>query len=92
MSYVSEQGVLNAQWNAATEAQCTEWQRQRPSVLWRPALSLDGNMYCALYGDDLMSGCAGFGSTAEEAMADFDKNWREQKAPHAAIAKAEPQP
>lgn len=57
-----------------------EW--QRPSVLFRPTVSLDGNCYCALYGADLMSGCAGFGETMAEAMADFDRNWVKQKAPH----------
>jgi hypothetical protein len=56
-----------------------EW--QRPSVLFRPTVSLDGNAYCVLYGEDLMAGCAGFGSTLAEAMADFDKNWFSQKAP-----------
>lgn len=53
----------------------------RPSVLYRPTVSLDGNMYCALYGEDLMAGVAGFGETMEDAMRDFDKNWYEQKAP-----------
>lgn len=52
----------------------------RPSAVYRPTLSLDGNMYCALYGENIMEGCAGFGATAEEAMWDFDKNWRGQKA------------
>lgn len=54
---------------------------QRPSVLYRPTISLDGDCYCALYGEDLMSGCAGFGKTMAEAMTDFDKNWTQQKAP-----------
>jgi hypothetical protein len=54
---------------------------ERPSAIYRPKISLDGNMYCALYGEDLMSGCAGFGETMDAAMWDFDKNWREQKAP-----------
>jgi len=53
----------------------------RPSAVYKPTISLDGNMYCALYGEDLMSGCAGFGETMDAAMWDFDKNWREQKAP-----------
>lgn len=81
MSYASEQGVLNAQWNAASMACAAEEQRMRPSVLFRPVLTLDGNAYCALYGESLMCGCAGFGETAELAMADFDKNWHEQKVP-----------
>lgn len=55
----------------------------RPSVIWKPKLSLDGNQYCALYGDDLQSGIAGFGDTAHKAMLDFDKNWFEQQAPQA---------
>lgn len=53
----------------------------RPSVLYRPTVGLDGNMYSVLYGEDLMNGCAGFGATMAEAMADFDKNWVSQKAP-----------
>ena len=57
------------------------YQMARPSVLYRPTISLDGNCYCALYGEDLMSGCAGFGETMAEAMADFDRNWHAQKAP-----------
>ncbi len=56
-------------------------QWERPSVLFRPTVSLDGNMYCALYGEDLMNGVAGFGDTMEAAMRDFDKNWGQQKAP-----------
>lgn len=57
----------------------------RPSVLFRPQLSLDGNKYCALYGSNLMDGCAGFGDTAAEAMADFDARWNNTKAPQPAI-------
>lgn len=53
----------------------------RPSVLMRPEVPLDGDMYCLLYGKDLMEGCAGFGETMEAAAMDFDKNWLHQKAP-----------
>ena len=47
----------------------------RPSVLFRPSLSVDGNQWCALYGDDLQSGVAGFGDSPTSAMLDFDKSW-----------------
>lgn len=47
----------------------------RPSVLYRPSLSIDGNQWCALYGNNLQEGCAGFGDTPAKAMADFDCNW-----------------
>ena len=62
------------------------YERTRPSVLFRPALTIDGNMYCALYGADLMDGVAGFGDTADAAMRDFDKNWCEMKPPTPATA------
>lgn len=78
MSYASEQSVLNAQWNAAACAQQAETERMRPCVLFRPRIYLDGNMWCALYGDNLQEGVAGFGRSPAEAMTDFDKNWESQ--------------
>lgn len=54
---------------------------QRPSVLYRPTLTVDGNQYCMLYGVDLQEGIAGFGDTAALAAEDFDKNWDEMTAP-----------
>lgn len=79
MSYASEQGVLNAQWNAAQEASITEHSRRAPHVLMRPAIYPDGNAWCCLYGRDLQEGVAGFGDTPEQAAADFDRNWCCQK-------------
>ena len=57
--------------------------RERPSVLYRPRLVLDGNSFSALYGDDLTSGCAGHGGTPAEAMAGLDRV-RHQRAPRRA--------
>ena len=54
-----------------------------PSVIYKPKLTLDGNMYCALLGDCLHDGVAGFGETAEKAFLDFDDNFRNSKAPTA---------
>ena len=53
-----------------------EW--RRPSVIFHPRLFVDGNKYCALFGDNLQDGCGGFGNTPDEAMRDFDKNWETQ--------------
>lgn len=47
----------------------------RPSVLFRPSLSIDGTKWCALYGDNLQDGVAGFGDSPDLAMRDFDKQW-----------------
>lgn len=51
----------------------------RPSVLYKPAISVDGNQWCALYGADLQTGIAGFGDTPAQAMEDFDRNWYSYK-------------
>lgn len=50
-------------------------QHLRPSVIWQPKLTIDGNQWCALYGQDLLNGVSGFGSTPESAMLDFDAAW-----------------
>jgi len=46
-----------------------------PSAIYRPRLSIDGNQWCALYGENLQDGVAGFGDSPAQAMADFDRNW-----------------
>ena len=57
------------------------YEMERPSVVFKPTLYPDGDMWCALYGEDLQSGCAGFGETPAKAMYDFDRNWNNQKLP-----------
>jgi hypothetical protein len=48
---------------------------QQPHVLMRPRVFPDGNEWCALYGDNLQDGVAGFGITPQGACDDFDKAW-----------------
>lgn len=48
---------------------------EAPSAIYRPALSIDGDHWCALYGENLQVGVAGFGKSPADAMWDFDKNW-----------------
>lgn len=61
-----------------------------PSAIYRPSLRIDGDQWCALYGESLQDGVAGFGDSPSKAMADFDRAWNErlcaaasQGAPHA---------
>ena len=56
-----------------------------PSTLYKPKLCVDGNQWCALYGEDLQIGIAGFGDTPELAMADFDRNWITSLTPQEGI-------
>lgn len=60
----------------ANEFTTAAYEQQRPCVLFRPKIYPDGNQWCALYGDDLQSGVAGFGDTPEKAMTAFDKEWQ----------------
>lgn len=46
-----------------------------PSAVFKPRLSIDGNQWCALYGENLQDGVAGFGDSPANAMWDFDRNW-----------------
>lgn len=64
------QMIANAQ-DLAFEAM----QRRRISFIFRPALSLDGDQWCALFGDNLQNGVAGFGKSPDLAYKDFDMAW-----------------
>ena len=57
-------------------------QYARPSAVYRPALSIDGDQWCALYGENLQDGVAGFGTSPADAMWDFDKAWVCRKTPN----------
>jgi len=58
----------------------------RPSVLHRPSLSVDGTKWCAMLGDNLMDGLAGFGETPDAAMRAFDTAFLSQRTPAAILA------
>ena len=75
MSFASDQAVLNAQWNAATEQAEAARAAAAPHVLMRPRVFPDGNAWCCLLGENLQEGVAGFGETPADACAAFDKEW-----------------
>lgn len=51
------------------------WEHMRPCVVFKPTLSKDGDMWCALFGENLQEGVAGFGETPSKAMYAFDAAW-----------------
>lgn len=53
----------------------TAQDKQRPSMLLLPRLFIDGNMWCALYGKNVQDGVAGFGTSPDKAMKDFDVSY-----------------
>jgi hypothetical protein len=54
---------------------------ENPSEVFTPTLTFDADdwsrdQWRALYGPDMVIGVAGFGKTREEALADFNAQWR----------------
>jgi len=45
--------------------QSIEIHHTSPHVLMRPKLSIDGDQWCALYGENLQDGVAGFGDSPD---------------------------
>ena len=50
----------------------------RPFRLMQTRISLDGNQWCILFGENLQDGVAGFGDSPDEASRAFDKAWYEK--------------
>ena len=69
-SYIDHQTASNRLWQSEQE--------YRWSFMLKPKLSIDGNKWCALLGDNLQDGVAGFGDSPDEAYAAFDKAWTEK--------------
>ena len=55
-------------------------EKMRPCVIFAPKLFPDGDMWCALFGENLQEGVSGFGKTPCAAMANFDHQWLVAKA------------
>ena len=45
---------------------------RRPSLMFSPRISLDGDQWCVLLGDNLQDGVCAFGSSPEIAFWNFD--------------------
>lgn len=56
---------------------------QRPSVVFRPRIFPDGDMWCVLLGENLQVGISGFGKTPAEATAAFDAAFWKGETPEA---------
>ena len=58
------------------------YEQMRPSVVFKPRLFKDGDMWCALFGDNLQEGVAGFGENPGKAMWAFDTAWLRESGSH----------
>ena len=46
-----------------------------PFAIYKPKMFIDGDQWCALYGDNLQDGIAGFGDSPNDAKNNFNINW-----------------
>jgi len=67
--------IIHAAKMAGYDWEIAAYQQMRPSVLWKPKLTKDGNRWCALLGDNIEDGVVGFGASPDEAMLAFDEAW-----------------
>ncbi len=61
-----------------------------PFTYLRVRLRRDGDQWCALYGDNLEDGVAGFGASPNEAQMAFNRAWYEKLKASAPNGKPEP--
>lgn len=81
--YASEQGTLNAQWNAAAQQENNAFEQEKNILLERqllliknlsPQFGKDGNQYFYMLGELPETDCiVGFGDTPAIAMQEFCK-------------------
>lgn len=67
--------IIETQLKLITKQVETEHQKQRPFMLLKPKLFMEGNQWAAMYGDEPSLSLLGFGDTPEEAARDFDHAW-----------------
>lgn len=48
---------------------------ERPCVVYRPRIFIDGDAWCALLGSNIQDGVCGFGASPAAAMRAFDEAW-----------------
>jgi len=51
---------------------------QEPFALYTPRLFIDGDHWCALLGENLQEGVAGFGKSPSAAARAFNRAWEER--------------
>lgn len=61
----------------------------RPSVVFKPVIQADGDMWTVLLGPDPQIGMFATGATPAEAMANFDKEFWKGRPPSPSLTTAE---
>lgn len=81
-----ESPFYEIRYNEASNDLWRSEQMFRWSFMLKPKLSIDGDQWCALYGDNLQDGVAGFGDSPDAAYSAFDTAWVEKLKPRKTAA------
>jgi len=78
LPYPNQMEIAGLLCNWASNLADAAIEARKPHVVMRPRLFLDGNSWCALYGENIQDGVAGYGSSPAKAMAAFDTSWEKE--------------
>lgn len=90
-SQMASSAICHAADMAKMAWQEAAYEHTRPCVVFKPKLTKDGDMWCALLGENLAEGVAGFGPNPAKAMYAFDTAWRKESGSFI-IEREEPKP
>ncbi len=80
------QEISHGAWRVGQAAEALAQEISAYHATWasvmKPALYKDGDMWCALYGEDLQVGIAGFGPTPALALMAFDAAMCNERGAH----------
>lgn len=54
------------------------YEYERPSIMLKPRLFREGNLWGCIHGGNPMEGVEGYGESPDLAYRDFDKNWNKK--------------
>jgi len=66
------QEVQNCYQQAAMDQAQVAWRQMKWAVVLGARIYLDGDQWCVLHGDNMMTGIFGCGDTPEKAIEDFE--------------------
>lgn len=87
MNEQTQANISHAAWQVGQSAQVLAQEIAGYHASWfsvlKPSLTKDGNMWCALHGENLQEGIAGFGPTPAKALLAFEQAMCSKEGHHA---------
>ncbi|WP_283177869.1 hypothetical protein [Gemmobacter sp. 24YEA27] len=88
---MTDANIANAAWQVGHSAEVLAQQISGYHATWfsvlKPRLFKDGNAWCALHGENLQEGVAGFGDTPAKALLAFEIAMCHPNGSHVSLSK-----